>query len=216
VIDRSFELFVTAIVVGAIGAFSPTRLAMSVVLLTGESAPWPRALAYAVGSTAVFSVVAVLGLLGIQATGLRTDAGTVSILLGLVMIAVAIIMAVQHRRQSGLPSQPPRHTLLSAAGLGAGMAIQSFGRLLVLLAGGYRIGVLSDNVITGLGFAAIMIAVWQISIWGPMVLYVFRRERFDALAERARPALDRVEGSLAGAIVVGAVGVVVLLQGLLA
>jgi hypothetical protein len=96
------------------------------------------------------------------------------------------------------------------------MAIQSFGRLLVLLAGGYRIGVLSDNVITGLGFAAIMIAVWQISIWGPMVLYVFRRERFDALAERARPALDRVEGSLAGAIVVGAVGVVVLLQGLLA
>ncbi len=214
-IDRSFELFLTAILFGAIGAFSPTRLAMSVVLLTSDSAPWPRALAYALGSTAVFAVVALLGVLGVQAAGLAA-AGTISVALGLIMIGVAIFMAVQHQRRSTLPPQPPRHTLASAAGLGAGMAIQSFGRLLVLLAGGYRIGQLSDTMISGLGFAAIMIAVWQVSVWGPMVLYVFRRPRFDALADRARPALDRIEGSLAGAIVVGAVGVLVLVEGLLA
>ena len=53
------ELFLTAMLVGAIGIFSPTRLALSVLMLTSATAPWRRAFAYAIGSTAVFALAAI-------------------------------------------------------------------------------------------------------------------------------------------------------------
>lgn len=39
------ELALTAILIGAIGIFSPTRLSLSVLMLTSATAPWGRALA---------------------------------------------------------------------------------------------------------------------------------------------------------------------------
>lgn len=210
------ELALTAILIGAIGVFSPTRLALSVLLLTSATAPWGRALAYAIGSTAVFAVAAVIGLLGVEAAGLRGVAPGVNIVLGIVMIGVAISMLVVHRRRQDLPIQPSRHPVLAAVGVGAGVAIQSFGRLLVLLAGGYRIGTLTDGFVPGLAFVGLMLAIWQAPVWSPMLLYVFWRERFDALAERAQPAIDRIEEGVVGAIIVGLVGAWILVQGLLA
>ena len=56
------------------------------------------------------------------------------------MIGAAISMVVIQRRRGNLPPQPSTHPVLAAAGIGAGVAFQSFGRLLVLVAGGYRIG----------------------------------------------------------------------------
>jgi len=49
----------------------------------------------------------------------------------------------------------------------------------------------------------------------PMLLYVFWRERFDALAQLAQPAIDRIEEGVVGAIIVGSVGAWIL-QGLMA
>jgi hypothetical protein len=83
----------------------------------------------------------------------------------------------------------------------------------VLLAGGYRLGLISDTFVA-LGAIGLMILIWQIPVWGPMAIYVFRRGRFDALEERARPALDRIEGGVWGALIVGAVGIWMLLLGL--
>lgn len=210
------ELLVTATLIGAIGIFSPTRFALSVVMLTDDTHAWSRAIAYLIGSTAVFATAALIGLLGVEAAGLRGATPTVNIVLGSVMIGVAIAMVVLRRRRQRLPPQPSRHPVLAAAGVGVGVAVQSFGRLLILLAAGYRIGDLARGGGVALGYIGLMILVWQASVWSPMLLYVFRRERFDALARRAQPALDRLEEGVIGAVIVGAFGAWILFQGLTA
>jgi hypothetical protein len=215
-LTNALELALTAILVGAIGIFSPTRLALSVVMLTSATKPWGRALAYAIGSTAIFAVAALVGVLGVQAAGLTGAAPAVNIVLGAVMIVVAISMVVIRRRRQDRPPQPSSHPVLTAAGIGAGVAFQSFGRLLVLLAGGYRIGGLTRDPVPALVFVGLMILIWQAPVWSPMLLYLFRRERFDALARRAQPALDQIEEGWAGAIAVGLVGAWILYQGLTA
>jgi hypothetical protein len=209
------NLLLTALVFGAIGIFSPTRFALSVMMLAGGTAPWARALAYAAGSTAVFGAVVIVGLLGIQTPGLRDVSGIINVVLGLIMIGAAVAMVVIERRRRERPPRPPSRSLLSAAGIGAAVSVQSFGRLLILLAGGYRLGSLGAPLTPSLAFAALMLAIWQTPIWAPMLLYVFRRERFDALALRARPAIDRIEGGVLGAVLVAAVGAFLLLEGLL-
>ncbi|HEY6608708.1 MAG TPA: hypothetical protein VI277_05875 [Candidatus Limnocylindria bacterium] len=208
------EAVLTAMLIGAIGIFSPTRAALSIVMLAGPVAPWPRALALLLGSTLVFAVAAIIGLLGVQASGVGEASPTVNIVLGLTLIVVAGSMLVVHRRRMNDPDpQPASHPVLKAFGVGIGVAIQSFGRLLVLLAGGYRLGLITEPIVA-LGAIGIMILVWQVPVWGPMAIYVFNRNRFDALEQRARPALDRIEGGVWGAVIVGAVGAWMLLLGL--
>jgi hypothetical protein len=216
VIPGPVELVLTAILFGAIGAFSPTRLALSVVMLTSETAPWGRAIAYAIGSTAVFATAAIIGLLGVQAAGLRGADPTVNIVLGTIMIGAAISMVAGQRRRKNLPSQPSSHPVLAAAGIGAGVAFQSFGRLLVIVAGGYRIGALTRGPVPGLALVGLMIFIWQAPVWSPMLLYVLRRKRFDALARRVQPAIDKIEDGAAGAILVAIVGALILFEGLTA
>jgi hypothetical protein len=209
------NLLLTAIVFGAIGIFSPTRVALAVMMLAGETAPWARALAYAAGSTAVFGAVVIVGLLGFQTPGLRDASSIVNIVLGLIMVGAAAAMVIIDRRRRERPPRPPSRSLLSAAGIGAAVSVQSFGRLLILLAGAYRLGSLGAPLAPSMTSGALMLAIWQTPIWAPMLLYVFRRERFDALAQRARPALDRIEGGIVGALLVAAVGILLLLEGLL-
>ena len=108
VIPGPLELVLTAILFGAIGAFSPTRLALSVVMLTSETRPWGRAIAYLIGSTAIFATAAIIGLLGVQAAGLRGADPKVNIVLGTIMIGAAISMVVgQRRRGTSLRSHRP-------------------------------------------------------------------------------------------------------------
>ena len=215
-IPGPLELVLTAIVFGAIGAFSPTRLALSVVMLTSETRPWGRAIAYLIGSTAIFATAAIIGLLGFQAAGLRGADPRVNIVLGSTMIGAAIFMVVGERRRKNLPPQPSSRPVLAAAGIGAGVAFQSFGRLLVIVAGGYRIGALTRGPATGLALVGLMIFIWQAPVWSPMLLYVLRRKRFDALARRVKPAIDKIEDGATGAILVGLVGGWILYQGLAA
>jgi hypothetical protein len=207
------ELLATALVFGIVGVVSPTRTAMTVVMLTSRVSAWPRAVAYAVGSTAVFAVAAILGLLGVQASGIDAQV-PITIALGLVLVGVGIGMAVSQRRNADRPPADPRHPLLSAAGVGVGVSIQAPARLLVLLAGGFRIGDLADSTAAALGFTALMLAVWQVPIWGTMALALFQPDRFEAIERRARPALDRVEGGILGAVLVAAVGILLVWRGL--
>ena len=216
VIPGPLELVLTAILFGAIGAFSPTRLALSVVMLTSETAPWGRAIAYLIGSTAIFATAAIIGLLGVEAAGLRGVDPRVNIVVGTIMIGAAISMVIGQRRRKNLPPQPSSHPVLAAAGIGAGVAFQSFGRLLVLVAGGYRIGALTRGPATGLALVGLMILIWQAPVWSPMLLYVVRRKRFDALARRVQPAIDKIEDGAAGAILVALVGAWILFEGLTA
>ena len=213
-IPGTVELLLTAIIVGAVGIFSPTRLAVSVLMLSSSSRPWGRALAYLVGSTAVFAVAALIGLLGVEAAGLRGAAPEVNIVLGTVMICVAVSMVVAQRRRRNRPPQSSRHPVLAAGGIGAGVAFQSFGRLLLLLAAGFRIGALTRNPVPAMVAIGVMILIWQAPVWSPMLLYAFRRERFDALTRRAQPAIDRLEDGVVGALAVGLVGAWILVQGL--
>ena len=103
--------------------------------------------------------------------------------------------------------------MLSAFGVGVGVSFQSTGRLFVLLAGGYRIGVLADSISQALFYAAIMIAIWQGSIWLLMLMSVFMPERFAAVERRARPALDRIENGVIGIVIVALLGAWLLYVG---
>ena len=69
--DRTLELALTSIVFGLVGVFSPTRTGMTVLLLASRVRPWARTVAYAAGSTAIFGLVILLGLLGVEATSLN-------------------------------------------------------------------------------------------------------------------------------------------------
>ncbi len=212
--NSALEAVLTAVLIGAIGIPSPTRAAVTAVMLTNATAPWARALGFAIGSTLVFGAVALIGLLGVEAPGLEGASPTVNTILGLVMIGAAVAMLVVRRRRMRDPDpQPTSHPMLKATGIGAGVAVQSFGRLLVLLAGGYRIGVVTDLFVVGLATTALMITVWQAPVWGPMALYVFNRPEFDKLQRRASPALDRIEGGVWGAVIVGVVGTWMLFLG---
>jgi hypothetical protein len=203
--SSTVELILTSVIFGAVGLLSPTRAAMAVVMLTSKTAPWPRAIAYLVGSTVVFGIAAVIGLLGVQAGGGAQS--TLTIVAGLAMIGVAAGMTIVHRRRPARTEETePSHPMLSAFGVGVGVSFQSTGRLFVLLAGGYRIGVLAESIPEALIFAGIMIAIWQAPIWLLMLMSVFMPDRFAAVERRARPALDRIENGVIGIIIVAALG----------
>ena len=215
-IPGPLELVLTAIVFGAIGAFSPTRLALSVVMLTSETAP--------VGTGHRLPDREHRGLRGCGPDrpagrpGCRPPGADprVNIVLGSIMIGAAIFMVVGERRRKNLPPQPSSHPVLAAAGIGAGVAFQSFGRLLVIVAGGYRIGALTRGPVPGLALVGLMIFIWQAPVWSPMLLYILRRKRFDALARRVQPAIDKIEDGATGAILVALVGALILVEGLTA
>jgi len=210
-LSQAVELILTSVIFGAVGLLSPTRAAMAVVMLTSKTRPWGRAIAYLAGSTLVFGIAAVIGLLGVQAGGGAQSALT--IFAGLAMLGVAAGMTIVHRRRSPEPETEPRHPMLSAFGVGVGVSFQSTGRLFVLLAGGYRIGVLADSISQALFYAAIMIAIWQGSIWLLMLMSVFMPERFAAVERRARPALDRIENGVIGIVIVALLGAWLLYVG---
>ena len=210
----ALQLTLTAIAFGAVGVFSPTRAALVVLMLTNPDAPWPRAISYAVGTTVIFAAAVLLGLAGVEVAG-RDGDRIIGLVLGLLMIIAAVVMFVQQRRRGDLPRAPSSHPLMAAFGVGAGVAFQSFGRLLLLVAGGYRLGQVGASTVTSISFAALLLLIWQAPVWGPMLIYVFRRERFDALERRVRPALDRIEGGPLGAIVVGVVGLLLVLEALI-
>ncbi|HEX5038821.1 MAG TPA: hypothetical protein VFW95_01635 [Candidatus Limnocylindria bacterium] len=202
--STTLELILTSLAFGAVGLFSPTRAAMAVVMLTGATLPWPRALAYLAGSTLVFGIAVGIGLLGVQAGG---DAqSTLTIVAGVAMLIVAAGMTVVHRRRQPEPEAEPRHPILSAFGVGVGVSFQSTGRLFVLLAGGYRIAVLAKSVPEALIFGGIMVAIWQTPIWGLMLMSIFAPHRFAAVERRARPALDRIENGVIGIVIVALLG----------
>ena len=84
------------------------------------------------------------------------------------------------------------------------------------MTGGYRIGALTRGPVPGLAFVGLMIFIWQAPVWSPMLLYVLRRKRFDALARRVQPAIDKIEDGATGAILVALVGAWILFEGLTA
>jgi hypothetical protein len=215
VISAIASLILTAVLFGAIGMVSATRFALSALMLTSETVPWARALGFAVGSTAVFALATFLGLLGVEVPGAGSTSPTVNIVLGVAMIIAAVVMVVLQRRRLGQPAPgPSRHPMLAGAGVGIGVAVQSFGRLLVLAGAGYRIGTLTNSPTQALAAIGLMLVIWQVPVWAPMALFVFKRDRFDALAARARPTLDRLEGGVFGAVIIAAVGLFFIFLGI--
>jgi hypothetical protein len=210
-VNTTFELVATAIVFGGIGAISASRAALSMLMLTSATRPWARAIAYVAGSTLVFAAALLVGVLGVEATG-RVRQDRVDAVLGVAMIGVAVILLVLERRRRGLPRPPSGHPVLSAFGIGLAVALQSIGRLFILVAGGYRLGALTNDLLVVAGYGTLLLVIWQASVWVPMAIFVFWRERFDALERRLRPAIDRIEEGPAGAIAVGIVGVLLLIR----
>ena len=211
--NDTLELALTSVVFGLVGIVSPTRTGMTVLMLTSRVRPWARAVAFAIGSTAIFGIVVVLGLLGVQATSINMQV-PVTIALGFTLVGVGVGMVISRRRRPDEEPVDPKHPLLSAAGIGVGVSIQAPGRLIVLIAGGYRIGDLAGSATAALTFAGVMLAIWQVPIWGTMLLSLLMPDRFEQLERRARPALDRVESGPWGAVLVAAVGILLVVRGL--
>ncbi len=84
-----------AIGFGAIVAFSPTKLAISILYLSGRVAPVARALAFLIGNTIVIGSVAVLTYLGGvvilgTTTGIPPTASDwLDVVLGIILLAIA-------------------------------------------------------------------------------------------------------------------------------
>jgi hypothetical protein len=208
-----FELTLTAIGFGLIGAFSATRLAMTVLMLTSEEQPWARAVAYLAGSTVAFGIVLLLGVLGMQAVS-ESEQQAIALWLGIIFVVIALVMGFARVRRRPMPHVIADRPRMAAFGIGMGVSVQSVGRLLILLAGGSRIGALAASATVALAFAGLLLLVWQASIWGTMVVQVVWPSRFAALERRARPVLDHLEGGITGAVLVGLVGLFMVIRNL--
>ena len=92
-------LFLTAIVFGAIGMVSATRFALSALMLTDQQAGWARALGFAVGTTVVFLMATVLGMLGVEVPGAGSPNPTINLVLGIIMVVAAGAMLFMHHRR---------------------------------------------------------------------------------------------------------------------
>lgn len=207
------ELTLTAIGFGLIGAFSATRFAMTVLMLTSEEQPWPRAVAFLAGSTVAFGIVLLLGVLGMQAVS-ESEQQAIALWLGIVFIVIALVMGFARVRRRPMPHVIADRPRMAAFGIGVGVSVQSVGRLLILLAGGSRIGALAGSATVALAFAGLLLLIWQTAIWGTMVVQVVWPSRFAALERRARPVLDHLEGGITGAVLVGLVGLFMVIRNL--
>ncbi|HEY8199368.1 MAG TPA: GAP family protein [Candidatus Limnocylindrales bacterium] len=216
-------LLAMAVGFGAIVAFSPTKLAISILYLSGRVAPVARALAFLIGNTVVIGLVAVLAFLGGLAlvSGTTTTPPTASdwldVLLGISLLAIAAYGLARPGAIGpatlGVGDSDLRPRLGRALVFGASYGFVAFGRVIVVAAGSSWIARAPIGVTGQIVLLAVMLVVAQMPLWLPIVMHVFAPSRIERIQGFADRGVQQI-GGRTGAAVVGCVGGLLLLSGM--
>lgn len=216
-------LLAMAIGFGAIVAFSPTKLAISILYLSGRVAPVARALAFLIGNTVVIGTVAVLAYLGGLAllstttTVPPTASDWLDVLLGIILLAIAAYGLARPGAISpatlGVGDSDLRPRLGRALVFGASYGFVAFGRVIVVAAGSSWIARAPVGVTGQVVLLTVMLVVAQMPLWLPIVMHVFAPSRIERISGFADRGVQQI-GGRTGAAVVGCVGGILLLSGI--
>ena len=216
-------LLAMAIGFGAIVAFSPTKLAISILYLSGRVAPVARAMAFLIGNTAVIGSVAVLTylgglvLVGTTTTNPPTISDWLDVALGVILLAIAAYglarPGVIGPATLGVGDSDLRPKLGRALIFGASYGFVAFGRVIVIAAGGSWIARAPIGVTEQVVLLTVMLVVAQMPLWLPIVMHVFAPSRIERIQGFADRGVQQI-GGRTGAAVVGCVGGILLLSGL--
>ena len=212
-----------AIGFGAIVAFSPTKLAISILYLSGRVAPVARALAFLIGNTAVIGTVVVLTYLGGvvilgTTTGIPPTASDwLDVVLGITLLAIAAYglarPGVIGPATLGVGDSDQRPRLGRALVFGASYGFVAFGRVIVVAAGSSWIARAPIGVTGQVVLLTVMLVVAQVPLWLPIVMHVFAPSRIERIQGFADRGVQQI-GGRTGAVVVGCVGGILLLSGM--
>jgi Sap, sulfolipid-1-addressing protein len=212
-----------AIGFGAIVAFSPTKLAISILYLSGRVAPVARALAFLFGNTVVIGSVAVLAylgglaLLGTTTTIPPTPSDWLDVLLGIILLAIAAYGLARPGAIGpatlGVGDSDLRPRLGRALVFGASYGFIAFGRAIVVAAGSSWIARAPIGVTGQIVLLTVMLVVAQMPLWLPIVMHVFAPTRIERIQGFADRGVQQI-GGRTSAVVVGCVGGFLLLSGL--
>jgi hypothetical protein len=202
---------------GAIVAFSPTKLAISILYFP---AVWRRSrepLAFLIGNTVVVGSVAVLtyqGGLALLSTTDHLRRDWLDVVLGVILLAVAAYGLARPGAISpatlGVGDSDLRPRLGRALVFGASYGFVAFGRIIVVAAGGSWIARAPIGVTGQIVLLTVMLVVAQMPLWLPIVMHVFAPSRIEHPGLRgSRCATDRRR---TGAVVVGFVGGLLVLS----
>ena len=216
-------LLAMAIGFGAIVAFSPTKLAISILYLSGRVAPVARALAFLIGNTVVIGSVAVLTYLGGvvilgTTTGIPPTASDwLDVALGIILLAIAVYGLARPGSVGpaalGVGDSDLRPRLGRALVFGASYGFVAFGRIIVVAAGGSWIARAPIGVTGQIVLLTVMLVVAQMPLWVPIVMHVFAPSRIERVQGFADRGVQQI-GGRTGAAVVGCVGGLLLLSGM--
>ena len=215
-------LIAMAIGFGAIVAFSPTKLAISIIYLSGQVAPVSRAVAFLVGNTIVIGSVAALTYAGgsvflddsavAPTVGDWLDVGMGVMLLVLGAYGLARPGSIGPSAL-GVGGSDLRPKLGRAFLFGASYGFVAFGRLIVVAAGGSWIARAPIGTTGQLVLLGLMIAVAQIPLWLPVVMHVFAPSRIERIQGFADRGVQQI-GDRTGAAVIACIGGLLVISGL--
>lgn len=204
-------LIAMAIGFGAIVAFSPTKLAIAILYLSGSVAPVARAIAFLVGNTVVVGGVAALTFAGGMVVSSSTTSAppTAGDWLDLALgVALLVIGAYGLARPGtigpdalGVGSGDRRPRLPRAFVLGAAYGFVAFGRLLVIAAGGSWIARSPVGPSGQVVLMAVMLIVAQLPLWLPIAFHVFAPSRIERIQGFADRGVQQIGGRTGAAIV---------------
>ncbi len=209
-----------AIGFGAIVAFSPTKLAIAILYLSGRVAPVARALAFLIGNTAVIGAVATItyagGLVALDeaSTVPPTASEWLDLAIGVALLAVGAYGLARPGSVGpsalGVGGSDLRPRLGRAFLFGASYGFVAFGRLLVVAACGSWIA-RSPIGPTGQAFLlVVMLVVAQVPLWLPIAMHVFAPSRIERIQGFADRGVQQIGGRTGAAIVAGIGGLLVL------
>lgn len=212
-----------AIGFGAIVAFSPTKLAIAILYLSGGVAPVGRAVAFTIGNTAVIGAVATITYAGglVALDSASTVPPTASDWLDLAMGAVLLAIGAYGLARPGsvgpsalgVGGSDLRPRLGRAFLFGASYGFVAFGRLLVVAAGGSWIARSPIGLTGQVLLLTVMLVVAQMPLWLPIAMHVFAPNRIERIQGFADRGVQQI-GGRTGASIVACIGGLLVLSGL--
>lgn len=215
-------LVALAVGFGAIVAFSPTKLAISILYLSGRVAPVARAVAFTVGNTAVLGAVAGLAYAGGTtflggATERPTPGDWLDVAIGTLLLAIGAYGLARPGAVGpaalGVGDSDLRPRLGRALAFGASYAFVAFGRLIIIAAGGSWMARAPGSPAFQAAMVLLMLVVAQFPLWFPIVVHVVAPSRIERIQGLTDRSIQQI-GGRTGAVIVLGVGSLLTLSGL--
>jgi hypothetical protein len=216
-------LIAMAIGFGAIVAFSPTKLAISILYLSGSVAPVARAIAFLLGNTLVIGGVATLTfaggtvLLGSGPTIPPTAGDWLDLGMGIALLALGAYGLARPGSVGpsalGVGSSDLRPRLPRAFVFGAAYGFVAFGRLIVLAAGGSWIARSPIGLTGQAALIVVMLVIAQMPLWLPIAFHVFAPSRIERIQGFADRGVQQI-GGRTGAAIIACIGGLLIVSSL--